>query len=99
MTIIQPNKNRSRKISDVLIVCMGVVVFGAAAITVFSYSRVAGLKHNIAVLEQEIDEAKSVNADLKNNLFKMTDPQSLELIAAEKGLIEDRNPKWVFASL
>jgi cell division protein FtsL len=78
---------------------MGVVVFGAAAITVFSYSRVAGLKHDIAVLEQEIDEAKSVNADLKNNLFKMTDPQSLELIAAEKGLIEDRNPKWVFASL
>jgi cell division protein FtsL len=86
-------------VADILIVCLGIIVFGAAAVTVFSYSRVAGLKHEIAVLERDIDKAKSMNADLKNDLFRMTDPQSLETIAAEKGLIEDRNPKWVFASL
>jgi cell division protein FtsL len=99
MTIIQPNKHKNRKAANALIICLGVAAFGVAAVTVFSYSRVAGLKHEVSVLGSEIDKAKSANAELKNNLFRMTDPQSLEAIAAEKGLIEDRNPKWVFASL
>lgn len=99
MTIIQPNKHKNQRISDILLVCLGVVVFGAAAVTVFSYSRVAGLRHDVSRLEGEIEKSRAVNADLKNDLFRMTDPQSLEAIAAEKGLIEDRNPRWVFASL
>lgn len=99
MTIIQPNKHKTRRVADILIVFLGVVVFGSAAVTVFSYSHVAGLKHDISRLENEIEKSRSANADLKNDLFRMTDPQSLEAIASEKGLIEDRNPRWVFASL
>jgi cell division protein FtsL len=99
MTIIQPNKHKLNKLSDILLVGVGIVVFGIAVLTVFSYSRVAGLKHNISLLESDIEKSRAVNADLKNSLFKMTDPQLLESIATEKGLIEDKNPKWVFASL
>lgn len=99
MTIIQPNKYKSQKTADIFIACLGIAVFSMAAVTVFSYSHVAGLKHDISRLENEVEQSRSVNADLKNNLFRITDPQSLEAIAAEKGLIEDRNPRWVFASL
>ena len=85
--------------TNFLVIGLGIAVFSFAAVTVFSYSHLAGLKHEISSLAKEIDRAKSENADLKNNLFKMTDPQSLETVAEEYGLIEDKNPKWVFASL
>lgn len=50
-------------------------------------------------LEDSIKIEQMNNAELKNTLFKMTDPQMLEIIATEKGLVLDKNPQWVFASL
>ena len=99
MTIIQPNKHKKEIAWTMTLIGLGVIAFSTSAMTVFSYSKIAGLRHDISKLETDIDTARAKNADLGNSLFKMTDPQSLESIAAEKGLVEDRNPKWVFASL
>lgn len=65
----------------------------------YAYSRTVGMKHEIISLEESVNLSRVKNAELKNTIFKMTDPQILETIAEEKGLVEDKNPQWVSASL
>jgi cell division protein FtsL len=99
MTIIRPNEQKKEsRWKLALFFATGTLV----TLVIFCgiiYSKTVDFKHEIASHKNSLEEEKIANAELQNILFKMTDPQMIESIAEEKGLVEDKNPQWVFASL
>jgi cell division protein FtsL len=99
MTIIKPNEQRREsKKKSLVFLAIGILVISVVFCGAL-YSKTVDIKHEISSHKELLREGKVVNAELRNTLFKMTDPQMLEKIAEEKGLVEDKNPQWVFASL
>ena len=99
MTIVKPNYHiQESKWRWTLIFSSTTLV----ALIIFCgciYARTVEIKHDISSVKKTVASEKEENIELKNTLFKMTDPQTLETLAEEKGLIKDDNPQWVFASL
>lgn len=99
MTIIQPNKSKETRYWALIITTLAASSLGLVLYVASLYSKTVDLKHNIAGVEENIQKDRVINAEIKSQLFKMTDPELLSDAAKQKGLIEDKNPKWVFASL
>ncbi|MBI1838811.1 MAG: septum formation initiator family protein [Candidatus Colwellbacteria bacterium] len=95
MTIIQPNKNKS--LSRIIFVLGGILVL-TASFYVFTYANSVGLNQDIKVSEKNLERLKVENAELKNDLFALTDSRRLDELAKEKNLIYDKNPQWAIAS-
>lgn len=95
MTVIQPNKNEN--LTHLMFIFGFILVFVAFSCVIF-YSRTVSLRHDIARAEQEIDDMKVKNAELKNSFYALVDSNALQQLAAEKGLVNDKNPQWEFAS-
>ena len=77
---------------------MGVAVFALLFTEISIYSQTVSLKHDTITLGNKIDNLRLENGELKNRFYNLTDKNSLEELARKKGLIEDKNPKWVFVS-
>jgi hypothetical protein len=45
-----------------------------------------------------MDALQIKNADLKNALYQETNSEALEKLAADRGMIQDKNPQWALAS-
>ncbi|OGY57929.1 MAG: hypothetical protein A3E61_00035 [Candidatus Colwellbacteria bacterium RIFCSPHIGHO2_12_FULL_43_12] len=95
MTVIQPNKIKSL---THLIFIFGFILVFMASLSVVFYSRTVSLRHDMATAQKEIDDMKVKNAELKNSFYSLVDSGELEKLATEKGLINDKNPQWEFAS-
>ena len=95
MTVIQPNKIKSL---THLIFIFGFILVFMASLSVVFYSRTVSLRHDMATAQKEIDDMKVKNAELKNSFYSFVDSGELEKLATEKGLINDKNPQWEFAS-
>ncbi|HOF50413.1 MAG TPA: hypothetical protein PLH22_01905 [Candidatus Colwellbacteria bacterium] len=95
MTIIQPNQNKNplRKLNVFLVVALFVCV----GISIGLCSKAESFRYEAQKLEKEIDQAKLANAELKGKIMTAVDAENLDLMASEKGLVEDKNPQWVFA--
>lgn len=50
-------------------------------------------------MEEKIDQENALNTEIKSKLFYAIDPNRVSVVATEKGLVEEKNPRWVFASL
>lgn len=96
MTVIQPNKNNKSFLK--LIFFLGAVVSGLVWIEVRVYSQTVDLKHEMAAVSERIGELSVENAELRNSFYAMTDQKNLNRLAKDIGLVQDKNPKWVFAS-
>jgi len=95
MTIIQPNKYKDiRK----LVLVLGTVLIGTLLMAVFVYLQTVSLKHDLAETKEYLEEQKVANSELKDNFYGFLDTDNLEALAAERGLVQDKNPKWAFAS-
>ncbi len=99
MTIVKTLNQKNESAWKLVFALSGGLLIASVILCGFFYSRTVGLKHEILSYKETVKAEKTENAELKNTLFKMTDPQILEAIAEEKGLVEDKNPQWVFASL
>jgi cell division protein FtsL len=99
MTIVKPNKKRKEAVWMWIFASLGIALVFSIISCGYVYAKTVVLRHDIASLEEVIDDEKTENAELNNEIFRMTDPQMLEAIAEEKGLVEDNDPQWVFASL
>lgn len=95
MTIIQPNKHKDIKR---LVTSLGVFLVGSILVLVFVYLQTVDLEHDLAKSRTQLEDAKVENADLKNEYYNLIDADNLEALAKERGFIEDKNPKWAFAS-
>jgi cell division protein FtsB len=95
MTIIQPNKYQNIKRLTIILssILIGVVVFG-----VFLYLQTVNAKHDLTKMKQELENMRVQNAELKEKYYSLVDATSLEQLAEERGLIQDKNPQWAFAS-
>lgn len=95
MTVIQPNKD-----SGILklIISLSALLVGVAALTIIVYSKTVGLRQDIANLTQSIQTEQVQNAELKDQLFAITDPSNLQKLAAKEGFIRVVNPQWAFVS-
>lgn len=96
MTVIQPNKATKNVLY--LFLGLGILVFLGVSAAVAIYSQTVDLKHDIIGLSSELEEMKLKNAELKNSFYQITDQKVLGDLAESRGLIQDKNPKWVFAS-
>ncbi len=74
-----------------------VALFVCVGVSVGLCSMAEGFRYEAKKLEKEIDGAQLVNAELKGKIMTAVDAENLDLMALEKGLIEDKNPQWVFA--
>src|SRR5688572_26017898 len=96
MTVIQPNKNN--KSASKAIFMISVMVFGLLLTEIWNYSQTVNLKHDTITLGSKIDALRLENAELKNKFYGMTGKGSFDSLAKQRGLVEDKNPKWVFVS-
>lgn len=95
MTTIRFNKDKKTK-KLVIFCCFGV---GAMVCMVLvSYMNLVGIKHDLLALRSSLELAKIENAELKNQYFQLTNAESLEKLAGEMGLVQDKSPEWVLAS-
>ena len=69
-----------------------------AVFYIYTYSEIVGVKHDLAKYESDLEVIRVQNAGLKTQLYTMTDSSKLEALAAEQGMIYEKNPQWQFAS-
>jgi len=94
MTVIQPNKSKS---IIQLIFGVGMILMLFAVSNVMLYSKSVSLTHDISQLRNKLDTLQVDNADLKNTLYQKTGSEALEKLAADRGMVQDKNPQWAFA--
>lgn len=95
MTVIQPNKIKSVL---AIIIGLSLVLFLVAFVNIYVYSKTVSLKYDASKLEKNLESLRVENAELKNDLYQLVDLKKLENLAKEKGMIQDKNPQWAFAS-
>lgn len=96
MTVIQPNKNNTKLTKLIFYMCLG--LFALVWFEVRVYSESVNLQHELIVLSERADAERVSNAELKNDYYALMDQENLDKLAKQRGLIRDKNPKWVFAS-
>ncbi|MEK7505996.1 MAG: hypothetical protein AAB377_03315 [Patescibacteria group bacterium] len=92
MTIIKPieAKNNLR-----FLILFFVAIFASGIFYVLEYNSLVNARYQASSLKKQIADATAANADLKNNLYKMTDPVKLDLLAKEHHLILERKPQYI----
>ena len=65
------------------------------AIGVSFYNQLINLRHEIASQETNLQKVEVTNAELKNNLYRLTDNENLQTLATDKNLVLEKNPKYV----
>ena len=95
MTVLQPKKTK-----ELIYFCsmLGVILAMGAAFSVSQYVACVSIEHDLVTLREETDALAVRNAELKSALYKKTEAVELERLAREKGLIQDTDPQWAFAS-
>lgn len=93
MTIIQPNKNR-QAFHPFILVLTAVLAFSAFS-GIYFYNANVKLRHAIGDSAKNLQELEASNANYKNNLYKILDANNVEAVAAQKQLIQEKNPKYM----
>jgi hypothetical protein len=93
MTIVQPHKNNltAAKIS---ILFLTTALITSVLGWMFFYNQFVNLRHDLEAAELTISKAEVENAELKNDLYKIIDVKNLEVLAQERSLVVDKNPKY-----
>lgn len=92
MTIIKPieAKNNVR-----FLIFLFATVFVSGIFYVLEYNSLVNARYQASSLKKQIADAAAINADLKDNLYKMTDPVRLDLLAKEHQLTLERKPQYI----
>lgn len=92
MTIFNPSrqKNNAR-----FLLSLSFVTLLGGALLVFEYNAVASLRAEERELKKVIETASVRNAELKSELYEMTDARRLEEAALASGLVLERNPNYL----
>lgn len=96
MTIIQP-KNKKTFWNKVLAGLVAGVILVAFSL-VLLYARFVNLNHSIAEARRALEKIQTENAELKDRIFALLDQGRLESLAAERGLIKEKNPQYLRVS-
>ena len=93
MTIIKLNKNKNKL--NLIISLLFFAIVGLIGQGIYSYSQSVNFRHDITSLEKNIRAIETSNADMKNKLFALFDPNNTKAIIESGGLIEEKNPQYI----
>lgn len=62
---------------------------------IYEYNVLADSRFQLKATKQKIASLETVNADLKNAIYKTTDPEKLSVLATESHLVLDKNPQYL----
>jgi cell division protein FtsB len=94
MTIIQPNRSSSFRLNW-LIAGLVLLLVASSVWLVSLYNRIVNLEHGTAAMRREMHEIRSANADMKEEIFGLMDSGRFEELAASRGLVKDRDPRYL----
>lgn len=92
MTIKNPTKKK--KYFGFFVKLFLVVAVGAG-IWIYQYNALADARYEVEELKNNIAELEVQNAELKNDLYKVTDPSHLQEVASAKGMVIDESPNYL----
>lgn len=92
MTIIEPSKNNI--FSNSIIYFVGFLILCVVA-GIYFYNLNVNLKYEVSMNSKAIQQLESVNADLRNEMYKMLDAGNLTAIVQKQNLIQDKNPDYL----
>jgi cell division protein FtsL len=90
MTITEPIFYKNKL--GLLLKSLTVLILVALLAVFYLYKEVVSLRHDIEKNSSVLQGQKVVNAELKDGLYKITDKSTLQLLAKERNLVEDKNP-------
>ncbi len=93
MTFIQPNQNKNILNKIIAVLALGIVLISVWLIVL--YNQTVNLDHAIAGMTDNIQKLQAANADLKSRTVALLTGQDFEALAAEKGLVQERNPQYL----
>jgi len=99
MTILRPNHENKERFWKAAYYVGGAAVLSALIPAAVIYSDLVSLKYEVSKLEERITTERVKNAEIKSRLFYAIDPSRAGEVAKEKGLVEEKSPRWIFASL
>lgn len=92
MTIKNPTKKK--KYLGFFVKLFLLVAIGAG-IWIYQYNALADARYELKELENKIVELEVENAELKNDLYKITDPSHLQEVASVEGMVIEENPNYL----
>lgn len=93
MTIIQPNKHKNKLNLIISLLLFTIVVLVGEGISLYSQS--VNFRHDITKIEKDVRNIEVANAEMKNKLFALFEPDNIKTITENSGLIEDKNPQYI----
>lgn len=93
MTIIQPHKNNGK--TGVLIPFLVIGCVSAAVWSIFLYNQVVELRHELSNNADNLHKTEIGNAELKDNLYKLTDESYFSSSTKIQSLTLEKNPQYV----
>lgn len=75
-----------------------VIAVGLVAVFVIgivAYNGSLQKRRQLAALEERVEELQTINADLKNQLYELTDGATLGDVAVLMGLVVEKNPQYL----
>ncbi|TSA44829.1 hypothetical protein D4R51_03065 [bacterium] len=92
MTIIRPIevKNNIR-----FLIFFFFTIFIGGIFYVLEYNSFVNARYEASALKKQIADVSTANADLENNLYKMTDPVQLGSLAPKYQLTLERKPQYL----
>ena len=93
MTIIEPNKRRSKL--KWLIFPVILVIFAGAYFSIAIYNTTVNLKHLFKTREAELRHLQIINVELRNRLYALLDAHNLRTAAEALGLVLEKNPSYL----
>ena len=79
---------------------MGLLILAGGELVgwLFIYNLKVNIQHDRAEFIKEMAEAKTMNAELKNNLYNILNPGNIEAVMAERGLVREKSPRYIQVS-
>lgn len=91
MTIFNPSQQKSN--TRFIIILTAIVLVGGTAL-VLQYNELVALRVEERQLKSTIEKGIVKNAELKNELYTMTDSRRLEEVAVAGALVLERRPTY-----
>jgi len=92
MTILEPKKNKI--IANPFLTGLLLIFFILTLWSVIIYNQVVDLRYSLGGQTDQLQRLKVANADLKNQLYSLTNIQQLNQLAESKGLVKISAPRY-----
>lgn len=92
MTIIQPHRHTSTARFFIFLLA---IMVGGGLIFIFEYNTFVNARFTADNLKKEIVGLETSNANLKNTLYATLDPETLQALATERGLVIEKRPSYL----